>query len=62
MRIDSCRKCGKTPEVNKKCKICNIANEFFCHSCGHITIEQIHSQCMLIERRYKLENPMLRTK
>ncbi|GKS67803.1 hypothetical protein YTPLAS73_13500 [Nitrosarchaeum sp.] len=47
MRIDSCRKCGKTLEVNKKCKICNHANEFFCHVCGYAANEQIHSKCML---------------
>lgn len=62
MRIDSCRKCGKTLEVNKKCTICNKANEFFCHNCGCVTIEQIHSQCMLIERSHRLEIPMRKTK
>jgi hypothetical protein len=62
MRIDSCRKCGKTLEVNKKCNICDKPNEFFCHNCGNITVEQIHSQCILIERSYKLENPILRIK
>jgi hypothetical protein len=49
MRTDSCRRCGKTLEANKKCHICNKATEFFCHNCGHITIEQIHSQCMIID-------------
>ncbi len=29
MRIDSCRKCGEILEVNKKCNMCNKANEFF---------------------------------
>lgn len=49
MRTDSCRRCGKTLEVNKKCHVCNKATEFFCHNCGYITIEQIHSQCLLID-------------
>jgi len=62
MRIDSCRKCGKTLEVNKKCNICNNANAFFCHNCGYVTIEQIHSQCMLIERSHMLEIPTNKTK
>lgn len=54
MRIDSCRKCGETLEVNKKCNICKKDNEFFCHKCGFITVEQIHVQCMLIDSRSKL--------
>jgi len=54
MRIDSCRKCGETLEVNKKCSVCKKENEFFCHKCGFITVEQIHSQCMLIDSRCKL--------
>lgn len=54
MRSDSCRKCGETLEVNKKCNVCNKANEFFCHKCGLVTIEQIHSQCMLIDSSCKL--------
>ena len=59
MRNDSCRKCGGILEVNKKCNGCNKANEFFCHKCGNITIEQIHSQCMLIDFSYKrLESPI----
>ena len=58
MRIDSCRKCGKTLEVNKKCDVCNQANEFFCHNCGYTAVEQIHSQCMLINHKYKLEIPI----
>jgi|CXWL01.1.fsa_nt_gi hypothetical protein len=47
MRIDSCRKCGNTLEVNRKCHICNKANEFFCHNCRDVTIEQIHSHTFL---------------
>lgn len=54
MRIESCRKCGEILEVNKKCNICKKENEFFCHKCGFITVEQIHSQCMLIGSRSKL--------
>jgi len=62
MRVDSCRKCGKTLEENKKCKICNKVNEFFCHNCGYVTIEQVHSQCMLINSIHRLEIPTLKTK
>ncbi|MCE9651626.1 MAG: hypothetical protein K8Q89_00985 [Nitrosarchaeum sp.] len=62
MRIDSCRKCGKTLEVNENCKICKQANEFFCHNCGYTAIKQIHSQCMVIEHIYQFESPILRTK
>lgn len=54
MRMESCRKCGETLEVNKKCSVCKKENEFFCHKCGFITVEQIHSQCMLIEYRSEL--------
>lgn len=54
MRNDSCRKCGGRLESNKKCNVCNKANEFFCHKCGDVTIEQIHSQCVLIDSSYKL--------
>ena len=45
MRFDSCRKCGLELKVNKKCDMCNEANQFFCHSCNHVTDEQIHSVC-----------------
>lgn len=48
MRIDSCRKCGVTLEVEKSCNICNEASQFLCHKCGNVTEEQIHSQCKLI--------------
>jgi hypothetical protein len=59
MRIDSCRKCGAILEENKKCNVCNKANEFFCHNCGDITTKQIHSQCMLVDFSYKLlESPI----
>ena len=54
MRTDSCRKCGAALEVNKKCNVCNKASKFFCHNCGDVTIEQIHSQCMLIGFSYKI--------
>ena len=47
MKSDSCRICGETLEVKKECDICNQANQFFCHSCGHVTTEQIHNQCLL---------------
>lgn len=39
--------CGAELEVNKKCEFCNHPVQFFCHACGGITDEQIHSQCML---------------
>ena len=47
MRIDSCRRCGVGMEVNKKCEICGIPIEFFCHMCSYISEKQIHSECML---------------
>ena len=54
MRIDSCRKCGAELEVNKKCDICRNANQFFCHTCGLVTDEQIHSNCYLVNFNYNL--------
>lgn len=63
MRNDSCRKCGCELEVNKKCNICREPNEFFCHRCGDVTVEQIHSQCMLINFSYRLlEVPLQKIK
>jgi len=47
MKDESCRHCGAELEVNKKCEFCNNPVQFFCHACGGITDEQIHSQCML---------------
>ena len=47
MKHDSCRRCGEELEVNKECKICSQANQFFCHKCGYVTEEQIHFQCMM---------------
>jgi len=60
MRIDSCRKCGVALEVNKRCNVCNKANEFFCHNCGYTTTEQIHSQCMLIDFSCKILESSIR--
>ncbi|MDH3677881.1 MAG: hypothetical protein OEQ12_06220 [Nitrosopumilus sp.] len=54
MKTDSCRKCGTKLEVNKTCQICKEANQFFCHSCGNTTEEQIHFQCMMISLDYAL--------
>ena len=48
MRIDSCTKCGTELQVKKNCKICNKANQFYCHHCGNITEEQVHFQCMMV--------------
>ena len=48
MRIDSCRKCGTELEVEKKCDVCRDAIQFFCHNCGNIVDEQIHSICNLV--------------
>ena len=47
MKLDSCRRCGKEMEINKKCNICFKANQFFCHGCGYVSDEQIHFQCMM---------------
>ena len=54
MRIDSCRKCGIELEVEKKCDVCRDAVQFFCHSCGTITDEQIHSVCYLVNMNRNL--------
>ena len=49
MRFDSCRKCGKELEVSKRCDVCKKENQFFCHSCGYLTIEQIHADCLVVK-------------
>ena len=54
MRIDSCRKCGTELEINKKCDMCRDAIQFFCHNCGNITDEQIHSICYLVNMNHIL--------
>ena len=57
MRIDLCRKCGIELEENKKCDVCGKVNQLFCHNCGNISEEQIHSECYLIKSNYNLLNP-----
>ena len=52
MRIDSCRKRGTELEVNKKCEICRNTLQFFCHKCGNITDEQIHSVCYVVNMNH----------
>ncbi|MGY5144234.1 MAG: hypothetical protein ACW9XH_07100 [Candidatus Nitrosopumilus sp. bin_32a] len=47
MKQDSCRRCGNELEVNKKCDVCNEENQFYCHECGYVTEEQIHSECVM---------------
>ncbi|HJJ23225.1 MAG TPA: hypothetical protein OQH54_05885 [Nitrosopumilus sp.] len=54
MKDNSCRQCGEGLEVNKNCKICSQANQFFCHNCGYVTEEQIHSQCIMISLGHTL--------
>ncbi len=54
MKIDSCRKCGTELEVEKKCKVCNDEIQFFCHKCGNVTDEQIHSVCYLVTMNHNL--------
>jgi len=49
MRINSCRKCGTELEINKKCNVCREIVQFSCHTCDHITDEQIHSVCCLVD-------------
>jgi len=56
MKSSSCRMCGEELEVKKKCDICNQANQFFCHSCGHVTEEQIHNQCTMVSFGHTLLN------
>ena len=45
MRIDSCRKCGKELEIEKKCYSCNEPTVFHCTKCIYSTVEQIHFEC-----------------
>ena len=60
MRIDLCRKCGTCLEVNKKYQECREPDQFFCHKCGNVTEEQIHSHCMGKEYSYTfLEMPKI---
>ncbi len=54
MKENSCRKCGIGLEVKKTCNVCSQANQFFCHTCGYETEEQIHSQCMLVSCNHAL--------
>ena len=54
MNQDSCRTCGVTLEIKKKCNVCSQANQFFCHNCGYETEEQIHSQCILASCNHAL--------
>ena len=56
MKIDSCRRCGNELEVNKKCDICNKENQFYCHECGDVTIEQIHFECMMTSIKNTITN------
>ncbi|MEX0657070.1 MAG: hypothetical protein WD154_05950 [Nitrosopumilaceae archaeon] len=46
MRNDSCRKCGNELKINQNCESCSEPIEFVCHTCGNITDEQIHSECI----------------
>ena len=48
MKQELCRRCGDELEVNKKCNVCNKENQFYCHTCGYLTEEQLHLQCILI--------------
>ena len=59
MRLDSCRKCGTELEVEKKCDVCRDAIQFFCHHCGHVTDEQIHSVCYLVSMNHHLLRPTI---
>lgn len=45
MRFDSCRKCGKELEVEKKCHMCNEPTIFHCAKCIYSTVEQICFKC-----------------
>jgi len=54
MKQESCRRCGKELEVNKKCDICSEVNQFYCHGCGHASDEQVHFQCMMISLDHTL--------
>ena len=54
MRFDSCRKCGTELEINNKCEVCREANQFFCHSCSHVSDEQIHAACRIANLDHNL--------
>ena len=54
MRIDSCRKRGTELKASKKCEMCKDAIQFFCHKCGSIPDEQIHSICHLVNMNRNL--------
>lgn len=49
MRFESCRRCGKELEVDRRCNICNLPITFSCHACGNITEKQFHPQCTILE-------------
>ena len=54
MQVELCRQCGNELEVNKKCDVCSNPNQLYCHECGYVSDEQIHSQCMMISMDYTL--------
>ncbi len=52
MKDESCRRCGNDLEVNKKCDVCYIPNQMYCHECGYVSDEQIHVQCMISSKNH----------
>ena len=46
MKDASCRICGEQLFVYKKCDICFKPSQFTCGKLGHITDEEIHTDCM----------------
>ncbi len=54
MKDESCRRCGHSLEINKKCNVCSKPNQVYCNECGYISDEQIHFQCMMISMDHML--------
>lgn len=54
MRIESCRKCGNELIPNDKCNVCKKAITFCCQACHFETDEQIHLNCKLIDKEFRL--------
>ena len=45
MKIESCRRCGKEPDVTHSCSFCREPIQFHCKHCGMDSEAQIHLVC-----------------